>query len=358
LKIEVDGKPADYRVFAMIQSYFMGNYGQVHVSFTPGLCYEGEIELDGRRQRVVLVDRDSNGRFDDRTKIIEARMSPSGPARLYPQNGDVLYLDPKPVQDPNAIWDATGLSFRHNVEKLICLGDRYYDLKVDPSGSELSIEPSDVALGYVKNPNAEYSVMIHGDAGLITINGQGDKPVPVPEGEWKMVSYKIDLTKLREAEAKKKEEEAKKAAEEEAKEGANEETKNDTAKTGEKKSSLWDAIGKAVNKAAGTNRARAVRRQGPKTTLVSAMGTTAGKPIKVVKDETVLLPFGPPYKPVVEPSYFQSNNDTLSLGLEIQGSVGEQVTNLMVDGDRPEKPKFKILGPEDKVVQQGNFEYG
>lgn len=351
MKIEIDGKPVDYRFFLSGYSYLRGDYGNVNVTLAPGLYYEGQIELDGRSQRVVLIDYNGNGRFDDHTGIQEVRYSEEGPARFYPQRGDVLFLDPKPVNDPSAVWDAMGLDFRHNVEKLICLGGNFFHLKVAPAGNELTIEPAEVAIGYVKNPNASYSAMLHGELGLLRINGTADQPVAVPEGEWKMVSYKIDLTESR-AEEEKKKEEAQKAADE-AKEAA---VKDKTKKPG-----LWTAIGKAMNETAVGRRAATApvrSRAARKTTLVAAMGTTDGKPVKVVKDETVLLPFGPPYRPVAEPSYFQRANDTLSLGLGIYGSGGEAVTDLRVDGGRPPKPTIKILGPDDKVVNEGNFEYG
>jgi len=362
LAIEVAGKKADYRFFLSVVSYVSGSYGRVNVSLTPGMYYEGEIELDGRRQRVVLVDYNSNGRFDDVTKVIEARMSASGPLRYYPQRGDVLFLDPKPVRDTSAIWDATGLDFRHNIEKLICLSDRYYALKVAPAGDELSIEPADVATGYVTNPNHDYSVIIHGELGLLRISGTADQPIAVPEGEWKLMSYRIDLTNYLAAERKKKEEAEKKQKEEQEKKKETEEEDNQKTAAGgtdSKKPSFWAVIDTALEQRAAASAPAAARRaQRPRTTLVTAMGTTAGKPIKVVKGQTVTLLFGPPYRPTVEPSYFNQQSDTLYLGLEMYGSNGEAVTDLRVDGGRPPKPKVKILGPADEVASEGHFEYG
>ncbi|MBN2216196.1 MAG: hypothetical protein JW719_02340 [Pirellulales bacterium] len=351
MKIEIDGKPVDYRFFISGYSYLRSNYGNVNVTLAPGLYYEGQIELNGRGQRVVLVDYNGNGRFDDHTGIQEVRYSEKGPARFHPQRGDVLFLDPKPVNNHSAVWDVMGLDFRHNVEKLLCLGGKFYHLKVAPAGNELTIEPAEVAVGYVKNPNAGYSAILHGELGLLRVSGTADQPVAVPEGEWKMVSYKIDLTESR-AEEEKKKEEAQKAADK---------AKAAAEKAENKKPSLLTAIGKAASETAVGRRAATApvrSRAARKTTLVSAMGTTDGKPVKVVKDETVLLPFGPPYRTVAEPSYFQQANDTLHLGLGIYGSGGEAVTDLRVDGGRPPKPTIKILDPDDKVVNEGNFEYG
>ncbi|MBN1588983.1 MAG: hypothetical protein JW888_05675 [Pirellulales bacterium] len=345
LKIKIDGKKVDYRFFFSVYSYFRKNYGYASASLTAGVYYEGEIELDGRKQRVVLVDYNSNGQFDDTSKTTRYS-SGRGLTRLGIQNGDVLFLDPKPV-GPAESRNLSSLGFRHSVEKLLCLDGRYFDLKVAPAGDELTLEPSDISLGSVTNPNANYTAVIYGDNGTMTISGTAGKPVAVPEGKWKLLSYTIDLTKVVEA-AEKKAEEVKKAEAEATKDNAKK----------EKGTSLFGAMVKAMTETAGTNVPTRPAVQRPKTTRAVAMATTAGKSITVVKGETVLLPFGPPYKPVVAPSYFQSNNDSLHLGLDLVGSGGEVLTSLTVKGGRPPKPTIKILDPKGEVVNEGNFEYG
>ena len=83
------------------------------------------------------------------------------------------------------------------------------------------------------------------------------------------------------------------------------------------------------------------------------------------KDQTVELPFGPPYKPEV--TGFPMNMrmadgkqqpQQMRLQLSLVGSAGEICTNMTVDGGRPTKPKFTITDPKGETVQQGNFEYG
>ena len=100
--------------------------------------------------------------------------------------------------------------------------------------------------------------------------------------------------------------------------------------------------------------APSMRRNGP--TQISAYGTKTCPVIEVRKGETVVLPFGPPYKPVVKVDY--RNGDNASLGMSLLGAAGEVCSSLLVNGGQPAKPEFTITDPKDKVVEQGTFEYG
>ena len=93
----------------------------------------------------------------------------------------------------------------------------------------------------------------------------------------------------------------------------------------------------------------------PDVCMVSAQGTKDGKPVEVQAGKTTTLGFGPPYKPRVTAVLA---DDTAHLGLAIVGAEGEVVSNLVLNGRRPEKPKITITGAKGKVVAQGDFEYG
>ena len=71
----------------------------------------------------------------------------------------------------------------------------------------------------------------------------------------------------------------------------------------------------------------------------------------------MVLPFGPPYKPIVT-AYHQAGSTTASLSMSLVGSAGEQCSNLLVGGGRPGGPEFTITGPDGKEVETGKFEYG
>jgi len=222
---------------------------------------------------------------------------------------------------------------RHYVSKLVYIDGRYYDLKIAPAGDQLTLTPSSAALGNITNPNDGYRAVIFGDNGFLKISGKKGTPVAIPEGEWKLLSYTINLTGVEEP----KEPEKKK---EEGKEG-----------------SLLEALAKKMEAAMGVKTPADARLR---YTIATAQGTSAYKPVKVVKGETVEFPFGPPYKPTVTSEYFEDGNQRkqLSLGMTLIGSTGELCTNMMVNGGRPTKPEFTITDAKGKVIQQGSFEYG
>ncbi len=218
---------------------------------------------------------------------------------------------------------------------------RYYDVKITPAGDKLTLEPSNVPLGKVTNPNDGYSAVIYGDQGFLKISGGKDTAADVPEGEWKLLSYSIDQTEPPPPS---------KPPEEKAKSDEKEENKSSTPKV------LSNAIKNLLKSSAPV---RLVSRR----STVSATATADYKPVKVVAGETVEMPFGPPYKPVV--TSYQTNQvvggkpkPVTQLSMSLVGSAGEQCTNMTVKGSRPSKPEFTITDPDGKVVQTGNFEYG
>jgi hypothetical protein len=90
---------------------------------------------------------------------------------------------------------------------------------------------------------------------------------------------------------------------------------------------------------------------------VAANATADYKAVKVIKDQTVEMPFGPPYKPKVTSQNY-GDKKQLHLQMALIGSAGEICTNMMVNNGRPGKPEFTITDPGGKVVEQGSFEYG
>jgi hypothetical protein len=91
---------------------------------------------------------------------------------------------------------------------------------------------------------------------------------------------------------------------------------------------------------------------------VQAEATAAYREVDVRKDETVEMPFGPPYKPQVSVGYLDKEKKTARLSLSLVGSAGEVCSDLEVKGGRPAKPEFTITDPQGKEVVKGAFEYG
>jgi hypothetical protein len=326
--LNVEGTKMDYAFTLSGYVNASGDSYYATASLNAAAYREGEITLDGKTHHVVLIDFNSNGRFDDPFKIREGATYSDG--RVVPQYGDVLLVDPNlETTGYRSPYDVTTSADQYHVAKVINVGGRYYDLEIAPAGDELTLKPSSVPVGYVTNPNDGFRAVLYGQKEFVKISGDKSKPVPVPEGEWKLLSYTIDLT------GRKVEEEEEKA--EEPEEGP----------------SLLKALANSLLGGA----AAAGSRSRPRYTLVSAQATGQYEPVKVRPGQTVALPFGPPYKPVVKVDYMRGREEA-QLGLALIGSAGERCTNLMVDGGRPDKPTFSIAAADGTEVASGQFEYG
>jgi beta-lactamase regulating signal transducer with metallopeptidase domain len=331
LTIDVDGIPLDYAFFLTGYVNASKDFGYTAIQIKAAVYREGDIILEGKKRHIVLIDFNSNGRFDDETKVIRIRRGMNRPEEAYPQVGDMLLIDPasnNPGMD--SPYDVTSSKIRHYVSKLVNLDGNFYNLKVSPVGDRLTLTPSSVAVGAVTNPNAQFRAVIYGDQGFLKINGTKDAPIAVPEGEWKLLSYAIDLT------------------------GVQEPSKPADKKASPEGKSLLDSLAKAAETILG---GRVLPGGRYRNTFVAAQASADSKAIKVGKGETVALPFGPPYKPVVT-SFANGAGAQMEMELSLIGSAGEICSNMMVDGNRPPKPHFTIKDSNGEVVQQGDFEYG
>ena len=200
LKIDVDGKEIDYAFSMNVYSYATTQYSYANASLNAAAYREGEMEIDGKKYRVVVVDYNSNGRYDDQAGINESVKLSDG--TVYPTIGDMLYLiDPnaKPGRYANP-YDATSNDAMFYVAKQVQLGGRFLDLKVSPAGDELSLTPSTTPVGFVMNPNQGYRAIVYGEQGFLKVVGDESGKAPLPVGDWRLASYTIDKTGLAEPE--------------------------------------------------------------------------------------------------------------------------------------------------------------
>ncbi len=335
--IDAEGTKLDYSFFLTGRGMVSPDYSYASVSLSAAAYRQGDITLEGKKHRVVLIDFNSNGRFDDQIRIRKDVRTLDG--RLYPEQGDMLLVDPDPSNPGlDSPYDVTSGKSRHYVSKLVNIDGRYYDMQVTPAGDRLTLTPSPAALGSVTNPNDGYRAVIYGDQGFLKISGNKGTSTPVPEGEWKLLSYTISPT----APAEPIKPAEKKPA-----------GKNAVSQKG----SLLQGLAKSLESLLGGSTPPGSRSG---YTIVAAQATAAYKAVEVRSGETVELPFGPPYKPVVTADFFEDGNQgkLLSLGMSLVGSTGEVCTNLTVNGRQPGKPEFTITDPKGKIVEQGSFEYG
>ena len=68
------------------------------------------------------------------------------------------------------------------------------------------------------------------------------------------------------------------------------------------------------------------------------------------------MPFGPPYKPVV--NFHKQGSDKAALSSRSWAAPARICTDLRVDGKRPPGPKFAILTADGQVVEKHLFKYG
>jgi hypothetical protein len=349
--IDVDGTKLDYSFNLEGYAYSWSGYGQVSIRVSSAICREGDVTLEGKRHHLVLLDYNSNGRFNDQIKISENIHMAAG--QLYPEQGDVLLIDPKTGSTPyESPYDPTASDYRYDVSKMVPIDGRWYDLKISPAGDKLTLTPSAVPVGSVTNRNEAYRAQIYGDKGFLKIRGTKGAPIAVPEGRWKLLSYTITCANRPEPAKPAVKAEEKKAEKKPADKAAM-----------AKKSSLLGVLAKQfIETIAGGGEAFVAEPSfvaGP--SLVSATATEKYKAVTVRKGETVELPFGPPYTPTVTAESYGPPNvkaEQFELEMGLVGVGGEACTNMMVKGGRPGKPEFTITDPKGKVVQQGSFEYG
>ena len=79
--IDADGTPMKYAFF--LSGYVMStaDFGYASVSINAAVLREGDITLEGKKHHVVLIDFNSNGRFDDETTVNNDASGPNG--QLY-----------------------------------------------------------------------------------------------------------------------------------------------------------------------------------------------------------------------------------------------------------------------------------
>jgi len=189
---------------------------------------------------------------------------------------------------------------------------------VSPTGDDVTLTPSTVPVGYVRNRNASWRATVYGDRGFLEIGATSNEPVALPEGAWKVHEYTIFLDDPPEADGDSAEDEG------------------------------LGFLAGALGKDSATARP-------PSWVAAGVKGTYPA--IEVVQGETVELPFGPPYRAVVGARRGRGS-DLADLSLKILGSPDEICTDIRIEGERPDAPTLLITDPAGEIVERGEFEYG
>ncbi len=303
LTLEVDGKKVEYAFILNVQVNSAGNFAYAYASLNAAAYREGEIELDGRKRRIVLVDFNSNGRFDDVFQVEEDAQRGSA----QPVIGDMLFIDPQPAVRYRSPYDPTTSDDQFQVGKLIAIDNRFYELDIHPSGETLSLAPSSLPTGYAANANPGARAIVYGEQSMLEIAVGEDGKAVLPEGTWRLMSYTILHPE------------------------PEPEPQDDDAQP---------------------------PRAAMRPTLVSAQAGSDMKPFRIADGKTTNMAFGPPFTPQVTASVSPRAPGTLSLQMSLMGAGGERCSSMIINGGRPPQPEFTIHTMDGEEVASGKFSYG
>ncbi len=301
---------------------------QIRVSLAGAAHREGMALVGGVPRRFILLDQMSTGRFDRFPVRLLYRIpaSPGMPAEEGEtlQAVNWLLVDPEP-SDVYASQEVTAAPGQHLLSSLLQWDGEFYDVAVTPGGERLTLTPSARPTGQLRGAGADVTAVFFGEPGAVTVEGGPDRPMVLPEGEWRLLSYTIDLTGREQREA-----EVPTAAEE---------------------GSLLPRLAQPqATVASPPNRP-------PQRTVLHA-AARGGAAVNVVAGEVVESPLGPPFRPVIQVTPDTRREGTVNLGVVFLGAYGEWITHLLVAGTPPAHPTFQVLDPNDEVVASGQFEYG
>jgi len=328
------------------RAYFEGAHEskgvwQAYASFSSAAYREAEILLDGKKHRLVVLDHNSNGSFNDLSKPFDDPEFRKRNSQFYINSGDMLLVDP----DPKAPTLGYGFDVKDRVErqfvsKLACIGGRYWNIEIAPAGDKVTLSPCTLSVGHLTNPLERFNAVIYGELGFLSIHADRGKPAVVPQGQWQLVNYTIDGTEAKPA-----------VTTQPTSVQAGSPAAPDTPKRPRK--SLFSALVSAFSDDQPTR-----EDEHPSPTIVSAQARWDYKAVTVTGGQTAALPFGPPYRASVNASYYRESEGIVQLEMALLGTAGEQCSDLMVKGERPASPTFAIARTNGEIVERGKFEFG
>jgi hypothetical protein len=186
--MKLDGKdgPEEYGFILNVACQTVGDIQLADANLYSAIMREGYLTQGGRKTHLVLLDRNSNGRFADILSVFHAGDRP------YLNQGDLLLINPNPKS--LAAGDVSGKD-QYFLNRTLCLGKKYFHLEVTPSGDCLKLSPIDLALGSVRNASPSYCAWLTSEEyGVMMLQGTKGQKLPLPAGDWKMVSYSASVT--------------------------------------------------------------------------------------------------------------------------------------------------------------------
>lgn len=184
IDVEADGKSFEYSFLLSVICRQSPIDAYASVSLYAAALREGSITQGTKRTKLLLLDHNSNGRFDDTISL----QNDGGATE-----GDLLLVNPNPKNKFSA--DATMGGDRNFVSKTVCLGKNFYHMEIPAAGDSLKLTPTKLSLGSVANPSPAYrAVLFCEDYGVLMLAGAKDQKIPLPAGAWQVINYTIDAS--------------------------------------------------------------------------------------------------------------------------------------------------------------------
>ncbi|NLF08606.1 MAG: hypothetical protein GX594_11600, partial [Pirellulaceae bacterium] len=179
---DADGEQVEHAFLLGVVCNMAGGKFQANASVYSALAREGFLAQGKKRTKIMLIDHNSNGRFDDAVAV-----NPNGSLA----EGDLLLVNPNPRK---ATSGGPGAD-RSPVGKVVFVGKSFYRMSVPPDGAKLQLEPLRLGLGdVVCAGHAFRAVLASDDYGVVVIAGAKDQKIALAEGTWKVVNYTLDAT--------------------------------------------------------------------------------------------------------------------------------------------------------------------
>ena len=147
-------------------------------------CYlTGEITLDGDTYSLYLFDDTANGLFND---LFSAAKYRSSTVRIR-ASGDCLLIDlnkdGKVERGPDLLPEMFALG------RYLCIGERCYEITIDPTGRQLDLRPATGDFGYITCDQHAFSAELYDAFGAITLfdssPGEGNVRIRCPAGDYR-----------------------------------------------------------------------------------------------------------------------------------------------------------------------------